>query len=335
MRVLVWHVHGGYLDALLRGEHDWVLPLNPSRDSWGRGRAGRRWTRAREVEFGRLRSEALDAVILQRPEEIDLVHSLTGLRAGRDLPAVYLEHNTPRVSAVDTRHPLAERSDIPIVHVTHVNQLLWDNGRAPTVVIEHGIPDPGYQYSGELERVAAVINEPVRRGRISGTDLLPRFAAVAPVDVFGMGGEELAAAVPSDIAVTAAGDLPTAHLHAELARRRVYLHPFRWTSLGLSLLEAMHLGMPVLALAMTDAPHAVPADAGLVSADLEELRSRLRLYLADSDLARLDGVAARRHALERYALAPFLQRWDGLLHEIAHDVPGSRSGHSPLERSTV
>ena len=43
-------------------------------------------------------------------------------------------------------------------------------------------------------------------------------------------------------------DLPQDELHAELARRRVYLHPIRWTSLGLSLLEAMHLGMPVVAL---------------------------------------------------------------------------------------
>ena len=34
-------------------------------------------------------------------------------------------------------------------------------------------------------------------------------------------------------------------MHAELARRRLYLHPIRWTSLGLSLIEAMQLGMPV------------------------------------------------------------------------------------------
>ena len=31
-----------------------------------------------------------------------------------------------------------------------------------------------------------VINEPVRRWRVTGTDLLPRFAEIAPLDVFGM-----------------------------------------------------------------------------------------------------------------------------------------------------
>ena len=56
------------------------------------------------------------------------------------------------------------------------------------------------------------------------------------------------------------GDLPQDRLHTEMARRRVYLHPVRWTSLGLSLIEAMMLGMPVVALATTEAAVDVPAD---------------------------------------------------------------------------
>ena len=30
------------------------------------------------------------------------------------------------------------------------------------MVIEHGIPDPGYRYTGELAAAGAVVNEPVR-----------------------------------------------------------------------------------------------------------------------------------------------------------------------------
>jgi glycosyltransferase involved in cell wall biosynthesis len=68
-------------------------------------------------------------------------------------------------------------------------------------------------------------------------------------------------------------DLPQRKMHAELARRRVYLHPFRWTSLGLSLLEAMLLGMPVVALATTETADAVPPEAGVVSNRLDVLTS--------------------------------------------------------------
>ena len=66
--------------------------------------------------------------------------------------------------------------------------------------------------------------------------------------------------VGSDIRMAATSARPRPGRHARCARpmRRCYVHPFRWTSLGLSLIEAMHLGMPVVALATTEVPDAVP-----------------------------------------------------------------------------
>jgi glycosyltransferase involved in cell wall biosynthesis len=105
-------------------------------------------------------------------------------------------------------------------------------------------------------------------------------------------------------------------MHGELARRRVYVHPVRWTSLGLSLLEAMHLGMPVVGLATTEAVEAVPAEAGVLSTRPERLWSAVRDFLHDEDAARLAGKAARAAALQRYGLARFLAEWDALLTEV-------------------
>jgi len=102
-----------------------------------------------------------------------------------------------------------------------------------------------------------------------------------------------------------------------MARRRVYLHPNRWTSLGLSLLEAMHLGMPVVALATTEVPEAVPAAAGVVSNRLDVLAEGLRELVEDPDRARECGRAARAAALERFGLERFLADWDDLLEEVA------------------
>ena len=321
MRVLLWHVHGGYTDAFVRGDHEYLLPLGAD----GGGLQGRVWPAAREVAADELRASDFDVVVLQRPEELQLVEELTGRRPGRDLPAVYLEHNTPKPDATGTRHPLADRGDIRIVHVTHFNALFWDNGRAPTVVVEHGVPDPGLQYTGRMRRLGVVVNEPVRRGRVTGTDLLPVFAAVAPVDVFGMKAEGVAAALSvSERSVVAAGDLPPARLHSQLAQRRVYVHPFRWTSLGLALLEAMHLGMPVVGIAATEASRAVPPEAGFVSNDLDALTREVRRLLADPDLAVERGRQARRHALQHYGLAAFLQRWDAVLAEAAASTSGPR-----------
>jgi hypothetical protein len=313
MRVLVWHVHGGWMHAFLRGEHEYLIPHDG-------GQAPPITARSRLVPPGRLRDEPVDIVVLQRLEEFELVERLLGRRAGRDVAAVFVEHNTPSESPVEQRHPLAERTDIPIIHVTHLNRLLWDNGRAPTRVIEHGIPDAGSLYTGELASLGVVINEPVRRWRMTGTDLLPRFAESAPIDAFGIDGELLPAALglPED-RLRFAGNLDATQLHAELARRRAYLHPMRWTSLGLSLLEAMSLGMPVLVLATTEAPRAVPPEAGAISTDVDELCAMARRLMNDREEARMRGAVARAAVRERYGLERFLRDWDAVLAEYAEE----------------
>jgi len=207
---------------------------------------------------------------------------------------------------------MADRDDLLLVHVTHFNDLMWDSGNTPTTVVDHGIVDPGHRYTGELEAAAVCVNEPVRRGRVTGTDLLPRFAAAVPLDVFGMGtdglGEHLGCAD-----VRTVGDLPQHRMHDEMARRCVYVHPLRWTSLGLSLLEAMHLGMPVVALATTEAHEAVPPDAGICSTDVERLVRELRALVAEPERARALGAAGRAHVLGRYGLEKFLTCWDEVL----------------------
>lgn len=315
MRILLWHVHGGWTDAFVRGSHEYLLPTTPEGGPWGLGRAGRDWPDAvREVAPEDLREADPDVVVLQRLEELEEVERLLGRRPGRDIPAVFLEHNTPKGDIPTTLHPLAGQGEIPIVHVTHFNRLFWDNGMAPTLVVEHGIVDPGRLYTGELAHAAVVVNEPVRRGRVTGTDLLPRFAREAPLDVFGMGTAELpnALGLGAD-ELTVCGDLSTATLHAELARRRLYIHPLRWTSLGLALLEAMHLGMPVVALATTEAFRAVPPEAGAISTDIDELCAAVRLLMEDPAEARERGRVAREVALERYSLPAFLEAWDEVL----------------------
>ncbi|MFF9803291.1 glycosyltransferase, partial [Streptomyces rochei] len=199
---------------------------------------------------------------------------------------------------------------------THFNRLMWDAGSTPTRVIEHGIVDPGRQWTGEVERAAVVVNEPVRRGRTVGTDLLPGFADAAPLDVFGMGTEGLAGHVGLAPDRCRSYELVQRELHAAVARRRVYVHPVRWTSLGLSLLEAMHLGMPVVALATTEVVEAVPAGAGVVSNRIEVLHEAVRGFLADPLSARSVGEGARAAVLARYGLSRFLDDWERLLKEV-------------------
>ena len=111
-------------------------------------------------------------------------------------------------------------------------------------------------------------------------------------------------------------DVPQRRMHSLLATNRAYLHPYRWTSLWLSLIEAMTIGMPVIALPVTAAPEAVPADAGVLSSDPTVLAATARRWIADPAEAAERGAVARRHALATFGLDRFLTDWQHILKEV-------------------
>ena len=304
------------MESFVAGRHRYLLPLTPDAGPDGRGRCGRRWPNTEEVPVDRLRDVDVDLVVLQRPEEIELCQRWLGRRPGRDVPAVFVEHNTPRPHPVDSVHPVGGRADIPIVHVTEFNRMMWDNGKAPATVIEHGLADPGHLYRGDIPAAAAMINEPVRRWRTVGADLLGALGDVVPIDVWGMGTERLNERAHWHGGVTGMGDLPTARLLPAVARRRIYLHTARWTSLGMALVEAMFLGMPVVAVASTMAPLVIPREAGVVSADPAELARALADFMTDRAAAEIAGKSARALAQSRFGLDRFLTEWDALIDSV-------------------
>jgi glycosyltransferase involved in cell wall biosynthesis len=319
VRILIWHLHGSWMTSFVQGPHDYLVPVTADRGPFGLGRA-RTWdwpASVVEVTPEQLRGTSVDVVVLQRPEELALAAEWLGRVPGRDVPAVYLEHDAPTGPAAGTPHPMAGADGIMIVHVTQFNAVYWDCGRSPVTVIEHGIPDPGARWTGDVPRAAVVVNDPLSRGRTVGADLLPGFAAHAPLDVFGMRvtGFGQAQGMTAE-QCREYEDLPQARLHEQLSRRRVYLHPFRWTSLGLSLIEAMFLGMPVVVLAATEAPRAVPPAAGAVSTDLTELHAAAGRFIRDPAVARAAGHAAREAAGAKYGLKRFLLEWDQVLQEV-------------------
>jgi glycosyltransferase involved in cell wall biosynthesis len=303
LKILIWHVHGSYLNALTRVGHDWYLPVKPD---YPPGYIGRGWTfdlpeTAREVPAERVRDLDLDLVICQSPKNYfeDAEEILSP--AQRRLPRIYLEHNTPRPHPTDSRHPIDD-PDVLLVHVTHYNRLMWDSGRTPTVVIEHSVAiDPAVTYCGGLERGITVVNGMARRGRIAGYDLFLRAREAVPLDAAGMQTEEFGGL----------GDIPYRDLHRRVAEYRFLYSPMRYTSLPLAVIEAMTIGMPVVALATTALPSAIEdGRTGYLSCDPDELIARMRFLLAHPDEARRIGANARAVARERYGLDRFARDWN-------------------------
>ena len=303
LKILIWHIHGSYLNTLARLDHDWYLPVKPDRPEGygGRGPTFDLPAYMREVAAEEVRNLKLDLIIFQTPKNYheDAYEILSDEQ--RAVPKIYLEHNTPKPHATDTRHPIDD-PNVLLVHVTHYNRLMWDNGRTPTLVVEHSVAiDPNALYTGELERGITVINGMQKRPRITGYDLFLQAQAAVPLDAVGMQTEVLGGL----------GDVPYRDLHKRLASYRFLFSPIRYTSLPLAVIEAMTIGMPVVALATTELPTVIEhGKSGYISCDPDALIEHMRYLLAYPQEARIMGAYAQRVARERFGLERFKRDWN-------------------------
>lgn len=303
LNILIWHIHGSYLNALARIDHNWYLPIKPGRPEGygGRGPTFDLPEYVREVPAERVRDLDLDLIIYQTPKNYleDQYEILSA--AQRRLPKIYLEHNTPKPDAVHTRHPVDD-PDVLLVHVTNYNRLMWDNGITPAVVVEHSVGiDPAIEYSGRLQRGITIVNGMQRRPRIAGYDIFLGARERVPLDIAGMETE----------AFGGLGDIPYRDLHRRVAEYRFLFSPLRYTSLPLAVIEAMTIGMPVVALATTELPTVIQDGYnGYVSCDVEELIERMQFLIKRPDEGRRLGRNARETAVRRFGLERFARRWN-------------------------
>ncbi len=303
LKILIWHIHGSYLNTLARIDHDWFLPVKPGRPEGygGRGPTFDLPGYVREVPAEHVRDLDLDLIIYQTPKNyIEDGPEILSAEQQR-LPKIYLEHNTPKPNAVEMRHPIDD-SNVLLVHVTHYNRLMWDNGSTPTMVIEHSVAiDPRAVYTGERGRGITVVNGMQKRPRIAGYDIFQQVRQVVPLDAAGMQTEELGGL----------GDVPYRDLHRHIAEYRFYFSPMRYTSLPLAVVEAMTIGLPVVALATTEVPTVITnGETGYVSCDVDELIDRMQMLLVDRGEAQRLGTNARAVALDRFGLDRFIRDWN-------------------------
>jgi glycosyltransferase involved in cell wall biosynthesis len=81
--------------------------------------------------------------------------------------------------------------------------------------------------------------------------------------------------------------------------------------MGLAVIEAMMVGLPIVALATTEMVTVVRDGAnGFIDTSPERLVKRMRALLADRQLAHALGQEARRTALERFNIARFAADWN-------------------------
>lgn len=327
LNVLTWHTHGSYLYYLGHAPHEFHVLARPGRPPGYGGRGGPFpfGPNVHDLPAAQAREREFDCILFQEDHHWhkDQYELLTP--AQRALPRIYLEHDPPgllpgmapgragsssagaTVWPTDARHPVDD-PNVLLVHVTPFNALMWDSGRTPTRVIEHGVALPqGVRYGGDIEHGLVVTNHLARRGRRMGADLFAALRTEIPLDLVGMGSSELGGI----------GEVDHPQLPALLARYRFLFSPVRYSSLSLSTIEAMMAGVPVVALATAEMATVIAHGvSGVAVTDTRRLADAMRALLRDRGLAERLGAAGRRTALERFSIARFGADWDAALRHV-------------------
>ena len=308
LRILTWHVHGNYLYYLTQVPHDFYLVTDAERSTHHSGRSGiLPWgDNVHEAPVDEIAGMPFDAILFQSRDAWEREQHLILSDAQRRLPRLYLEHDPPQQHPTDTPHWVDDPA-VLLVHVTHFNQLMWDNRRTPTRVVEHGVkPLASVPWTGEVERGLVVVNNLDRRGRRLGLDVYQQVAQQVPLTLVGMGSERCGGA----------GEVSHHELPARMAAHRFFFNPIRYTSLGLAVIEAMMAGSPVVGLATTELSMVIRNGGnGIIDTRVDALVAAMRELIADPAEARRLGEAGRRTAQERFHIGRFVDDWLRVFHE--------------------
>ncbi|KKR33844.1 MAG: Glycosyl transferase group 1 [Candidatus Gottesmanbacteria bacterium GW2011_GWC2_39_8] len=304
-KIFTWHIHGSYLYYCSKTGHEIYLPRGLDEEGYIGKTENFPWGKnVHEISINELRRSEFDCIIFQTPKNYyEDQYKILNLKQ-RLLPKIYLEHNPPRELPTDTKHPVVDDPEVAIIHVTNFNKLMWDSGQNSNFVIDHGVEDYGYLYKGNMKKGIAVINNLESRGRRLGNDIYKLLSRSVPLDIIGTNSEKIGGL----------GEVGYKQIPAFISRYRFFLNPIRYTSLGLSLCEAMMLGLPVVGLSTTEVVSTIENNVtGFVSNDMEYLAEKMNYLLSNPEQAREMGMKAREYALKRFNIRRFTKDWTEVL----------------------
>ncbi|GAA4033938.1 glycosyltransferase [Actimicrobium antarcticum] len=303
LRILTWQTPDSYLYYLSQLPHQFHVITDAAQL---RGQRSRRLNgdNVHPLSAEQARHEQFDCILFQQPCQYLEEQYLYLNAAQRQLPRIYLEHSSPGEHPTDMRHPVDDPS-VLLVHVTAFNELMWDNGRQATRVIEYGaMPAPDVQYSGERPCGLVLGHPREQQGRRLGGDIYRRLGNSVPLEWTGTMTE-----VPSGDGESIRHQLPVL-----AAQCRFLFHSDRYNSLNLAVIEAMMIGMPIIGLATGEMASVIQNGvSGYVDTNLQRLETHMQELLDDPHYAYALGRGAQRRARERFGMHRFLADWCAVL----------------------
>lgn len=306
-KIFTWHIHGSYLFYLSQGDFDIYIPVREARDEgyYGRGLTFPFGANVIEVPASEVKTKDFDVILYQTDKNyiVDQFEILS--EEQRKLPRVFLKHDAPPENNII----VVDDPDVMVVHVTFFNRLMWNNQNLKTKVIFHGVTDNGYKWLGGYEKGIAIINNLTIRGRQIGADIFKLVRNNLPLDIIGMGNEDL-------------GGFEVLHpfMPDFIANYRFVFNPVRYSSFPLAVCEAMMAGLPVVTLSTTELPSLLKDNENaIISNDIDYLMRMMSKLLKDKELAVRLSENSRKTALMYFGIDRFINQWNEVFSEVMNE----------------
>lgn len=292
------------------------------------GRSNSHWDRRSRPIPTNARVVSLGAALALGPYDAVIAHNLSDLLSAKDVdaPRVFVAHVNLRARmreegvsfraaemATELRNYLSHTGGIA-VGVSEAKLQSWG---LPGLVVPPPVdPDEYGGYTGTLCRGLRVANSVSLRRR--------RFAWDSHEEIVRGFDFKLVGDNP-DLGTSVAPSFDALRSYYREHRYFVYTaHQSDEDGYNLALLEAMASGMPIVATPHSSLPvsHGV---SGYVSGDVQALRRGIERLLDDPELAAAMGAAARREAVEKFAISRFIERWHSAL-RLAASTHSQRAG---------
>jgi hypothetical protein len=321
LRILTFNRHEPYICELAKTGHGFDVLL-VDRPPWGK-----QWdVRSRPIpsnvrivgeaeQLSSLDVGAYDLLLAQSYADFELI-------AGLPQRKVVLLHSVATlagpdgVSRAEALRRLYQEQQLASAPIVYVSQYVADNWGLPGTIIGLAV-DPSdfrsFAYTGKIAAALTVAHFFKERDALTGYSMHRQV-------------------VQDDIPHKVVGHNPTLtgsgpakdwdELRSYYRDYRVYLNTTTGWAGATAMIEAMAAGMPVVTTPGPpgDTPQKLVIDGctGFVSDDLEYLREKLKLLLADREMAEIMGQRAKEAVIDRYGIERFVQAWRGVLDETAN-----------------
>jgi glycosyltransferase involved in cell wall biosynthesis len=321
MKIFTWNVHGGYLSMFSKLNYELYIPYTEGRPYNYDGKTpGYEWSdNVYEISYNQINNINYDIILYQTAQHVmEEQYRCLSQSQINDAYKIYIVHSpindfdlvNKNLGVVESH--INEQMNL-IVHIAEYTKKQWAKYMPSlsnkSIVIYHSIPLSNIVATYSINRAVCAINDIGIRAD-SGRDEIKYLLKKIGIDLYGKNTEMIGGY----------GSIPRENLMSILSQYSIYINPTVHNSLPMTVLEAMSIGLPVIALNTTDLHIAITDGIeGYLCNTVDDIIDKYNYLLNNKSKIQGMGINAREKIKNYFSFDRFEKSWNSIILEKNYD----------------